>query len=168
MKKNIFLFVGISLLTISLLSFSIHKYYISLTEIEYNSENKSIEMIMNLFVDDIESALNKDYNLDLQLNTKKELKDTNQYLTKYLNEHFKILVNQKAYQYNFLGKEYDGDIVNCYLEIENINDVKSIEIENNVLTQHFTEQQNLIKLKIKGERKTLFLTKKNDKGLLNF
>ncbi len=156
------------LLIVPLLSFSIHKYYIALTEIEYKEETHSVQMIMNVFMDDIETAINQDYNVDLQLSTKKELKNSDEYFFKYLNEHFKVLINNKKLDYNFIGKEYDGNIVYFYLEIENVSSVKSIEIQNDVLIKYFPDQQNLVKASIKKERKSLFLTKKNDKGLLKF
>jgi hypothetical protein len=63
----------ILLLVIPLFSFSVHKYYLSLTQIKFKSETKTIQIIINVFMDDIELALNKDYNIDLQLTTKKEL-----------------------------------------------------------------------------------------------
>lgn len=156
------------LLVLPLLSFSAHKYYIALTEIEYKEETHSVQMIMNVFMDDIETAINQDYNVDLQLSTKKELKNSDEYFFKYLKEHFKVLINNKNFDYNFIGKEYDGNIVYFYLEIENVLSVESIEIQNDVLIKYFPEQQNLIKASIKKERKSLFLTKKNDKGLLKF
>ncbi len=156
------------LLIVPLLSFSIHKYYIALTEIEYKEETHSIQMIMNVFMDDIETAINQDYNIDLQLSTKKELKNSDEYFFKYLKEHFKVLINNQKFDYNFIGKEYDGNIVYFYLEIENVPSIESIEIQNDVLIKYFPDQQNLIKASIKKERKSLFLTKKNDKGLLKF
>lgn len=158
----------VALLIVPLLSFSIHKYYIALTEIEYKEETQSVQMIMNVFMDDIETAINKDFDVDLQLSTKKELKNSDEYFLKYLKEHFKILINNQNFDYNFIGKEYDGNIVYFYLEIENILSVESIEIQNDVLIKYFPEQQNLVKASIKKERKSLFLTKKNDKGLLKF
>ncbi|WP_420553741.1 DUF6702 family protein [Tenacibaculum aiptasiae] len=158
----------IALLIVPLLSFSVHKYYIALTEIEYKEETQSVQMIMNVFMDDIETAINQDFNIDLQLSTKKELKNSDEYFFKYLKDHFKILINNQKFDYNFIGKEYDGNIVYFYLEIENVSSVKSIEIRNDVLIKYFPDQQNLIKASIKKERKSLFLTKKNDKGLLKF
>ncbi|WP_272151473.1 DUF6702 family protein [Tenacibaculum aiptasiae] len=158
----------IALLIAPLLSFSVHKYYIALTEIEYKEETQSVQMIMNVFMDDIETAINQDFNIDLQLSTKKELKNSDEYFLKYLKDHFKILINNQKFDYNFIGKEYDGNIVYFYLEIENVSSVKSIEIRNDVLIKYFPDQQNLIKASIKKERKSLFLTKKNDKGLLKF
>ncbi len=37
-------------------------------------------------MDDIETALNQDYSIDLQLTTEKELKGNDVYFEKYLNE----------------------------------------------------------------------------------
>ena len=59
------------LLIIPLLSFSVHKYYLSLTQINYKEASKSVQIIINVFMDDIETALNKDHSIDLQLSTKK-------------------------------------------------------------------------------------------------
>ncbi|WP_028888952.1 DUF6702 family protein [Tenacibaculum ovolyticum] len=163
MKKALILFF-----ILPLLSFGIHKYYISLTEIAYKEKTKSVQMIMNVFMDDIETAINKDYKVNLQLTTKDELKKTDSLFLNYLNKHFKVKINSKEVNYRFIGKEYDGDIVYFYLEIENVLNPKSIEIENDVLIEHFPEQQNLVKVSLKDQRKSLFLDKKNDKGLLKF
>ncbi|MCG8236408.1 hypothetical protein G1L02_06470 [Tenacibaculum finnmarkense] len=167
MNKNI---IKISLLffILPLLAFSLHKYYISLTEISYQEETKSVQMIMNVFMDDIETAINKEYNVDLQLTSNKELKNVDSLFIKYLEKNFKIKINQKQVAYHFIGKEYDGDIIYFYLEIENIASLKTIEIENNMLIKYFAEQQNLVKASVKKERKSLFLDKKNNTGLLKF
>ncbi|SOU87252.1 DUF6702 family protein [Tenacibaculum dicentrarchi] len=167
MNKNI---IKISLLffILPLLAFSLHKYYISLTEISYQEETKSVQMIMNVFMDDIETAINKDYNVDLQLTSNNELKNVDSLFVNYLTKNFKIKINKKQATYNFIGKEYDGDIVYFYLETEHITSINTIEIENNMLVKYFPEQQNLIKASVKKERKSLFLDKKNNKGLLKF
>ncbi|MGG8494940.1 DUF6702 family protein [Tenacibaculum sp. TC6] len=156
-------------LILSFLSFTgIHKYYIALTEIEYSEKNNSVQMIMNVFMDDIELAINKEYQTDLQLASKHENANAEKYFYSYLKEHFKILLNNKEREYKFIGKEYDGNIVYFYLEISNVTSVESIEIQNDILVKYFPDQQNLIKATVKKERKSLFLDKKNDKGLLNF
>lgn len=163
MKKTLFL-----LISISFLSFNVHKYYIALTEITYKNDTKAVQMIMNVFIDDIEKTINEEYQVNLQLTTKNELKNTDEYFYKYLKEHFKINVNNTPINYNFVGKEYDGDIVYFYLEATNVSNPTSISVQNTVLLKHFPEQQNLIKATINKERKSLFLDKKNDKGLLKF
>lgn len=163
MKKTLFLF-----LLLPLLSFTAHKYYLSLTQIEFNKEAQSVQIITNVFMDDIELAINKDFEIDLQLTTDKEPKNVDEYFKKYIINHLKIKVDNIDKIFNFIGKEYDGDIVYFYLEIENIKEVSTLEITNTILVKHFPDQQNLIKAKANGKNTSKMLTKKNDKGLLKF
>ncbi|WP_296637197.1 DUF6702 family protein [Polaribacter sp.] len=163
LKINLLLFV-----VIPLLSFSAHKYYLSLTQINFKSEAKAVQIIINVFMDDIELALNKKYDIDLQLTTKKELKNNDIYFEKYLKNKLNFKVNSKAKNFNYLGKEYDGDLVFFYLEIENINDVNSIEVSNQLLLDYFPEQQNLIKSKVGKKNKSVLLTKNESSTLLKF
>lgn len=156
------------LLIIPLLSFSMHKYYISLTEINFVKEKKSVQIIMNVFMDDIEVALNKANNIDLQLTTKKELPNNDVYFSNYLKNNFSIKINDKKVNYTYIGKEYEGDIIYFYLEIKEIENVKSIEITNKVLISDFPKQENMIKINLEKEKKSVLLTKKNDKALLKF
>jgi hypothetical protein len=156
------------LLLIPLLSFATHKYYLSLTQIKYKSEAKSVQVIINVFMDDIETALNKDYFIDLQLTTKKELKNNNVYFEKYLREKLSFKIDHVAKEFNFIGKEYDGDLVYFYLEIENITSVNNIEISNKILIDHFPQQQNLVKSKVGKKNKSVLLTKKEYSGKLQY
>jgi len=154
------------LFIIPLLSFSTHKYYLSLTQINYKKEAKALQIIINVFMDDIELALNKDNNIDLQLTTKRELKNNDVYFKNYLKEKLIIKVDSTLKNFNYLGKEYDGDLVFFYLEIENIESVKDLEITNKILLKHFTEQQNLVKTKVGKNNKSVILTKDKVVGLL--
>lgn len=156
------------LFIIPLLSFSAHKYYLSLTQINYKSESKSVQIIINVFMDDIETALNKDYNIDLQLTTKEELKDNDVYFKKYLKEKLAFKIDDVAKEFSYIGKEYDGDLVYFYLEIEKVNKVTNIEVSNTILIKHFPKQQNLIKSKIGKKHKSILLTKEESSGKLNY
>ncbi|QTD38336.1 hypothetical protein JL193_03285 [Polaribacter batillariae] len=153
---------------IPLLSFSAHKYYLSLTQIKYKSEAKSLQIIINVFMDDIETALNKDYNIDLQLTSKKELKNNDVYFEKYLKDKLEFKVDNKIRKFNYIGKEYEGDLVFFYLEIENIAKVSKIEISNKILIHHFPEQQNLIKSKVGNKHKSVLLSKEETHATLTY
>lgn len=164
MKKTIVLLFILPLFAFT----AIHKYYVALTDIEFNEKEQSVQMIMNVFMDDIELALNNEFNIDAQIANANEVKELDDYFYKYLQKHFKISINNQEKSYQFVGKEYDGNIVFFYLEVNNISEVKSIKINNTVLIKEYADQQNLIKAKVYNERKSLFLSKKNDKGLLKF
>ncbi len=51
MKKYIFI-----LILLPLVAFQTHKYYLSLTKIEYQKETKSIQITARIFIDDLETA----------------------------------------------------------------------------------------------------------------
>lgn len=163
MKKIFLLF-----LIIPIFSFSIHKYYIALTEIEFKEKSGSVQMIMSVNIDDFEHSINKEYTIDAKLTYDDEIKNSNIYFKKYLNTHFNISINNILREYKYIGKKYDGNILYFYLEIENISSIKNIEVKNDMLIKYFPEQQNLIKIKANNKRQTLFLTQKKPKGLLKF
>ena len=156
------------ILIIPLLAFSLHKYYISLCEIEYVSEQQSVQIILGMFIDDIEFTLNKDHNTELNIATNEETNNIDTYFKNYLNQHFKININEQDKSYNYIGKEYDDDIVRFYLEITNIKQLNSIQVSNTSLLRYFEDQQNIIKIYANNINKTFYLSKKNDKGLLKF
>ncbi|MCF6167256.1 DUF6702 family protein [Lutibacter sp.] len=156
------------LLFIPLLAFTLHKYYISLCEIEYVEEQKSIQITLGMFIDDFEVTLNKSNDTILNLATKDEVKNIDKYYKSYLNKHFKISVNNKLQAYKYIGKEYDGDLVRFYLEIINIEHINSIEVINNCLFEEFEDQENIVKIRANNTNKTFYLNRKNDKGLLKF
>lgn len=155
-------------LIVPLISFSVHKYYISLCEIEYVENQKTIQITIGLFIDDIETTLNKNNNANLKIATQNEVKNIDTYFETYLNKHLNITINNTPKKYTYIGKEYDNDIVRFYLEISNIEQLKSITVKNTALFKYFEEQQNIIKIYAYKKHKTFYLDKKNDNCLLKF
>jgi len=159
---------AILLLIIPLLAFSAHKYYISLTKIDFIETKKTVQITMRFFIDDIENTLQSRYNTKLELATKDENKKANFYLEKYIGQKFKVNINGEEKTHKYLGKEYDNDVVFFYLEIPDIEMIDKIEIQNNMLMETFEEQENYIKLNINHIKKTFILIKANDKEMLKF
>lgn len=156
------------LLIIPLVSFTMHKYYISLCEIEYVEDQKSIQIKLALFIDDIELTLNKNYNTTLYLATETEADNIDDIYEEYLTRHFNLKANNVEVPFTYIGKEYDDDIVRFYLEVTDIETLISLEIKNTCLFRDFQDQQNIIKIKVNELHKTFYFDKKNDKGLLKF
>ena len=144
-----------------------HKYYVSLTEIEYVKEERSVQIITRIFIDDFENVLRNRFYEGLTLDTEKENIETNDYIEKYLKDKLKITINHKEFSFNFLGKEYEDDMILCYLEIQNIDRISSIKVENKLLYEMFPDQKNMVRFKIHSVNKTILLIKENDKGVLN-
>jgi uncharacterized protein YuzE len=145
-----------------------HKFYVSITKIEYVKEKSSLQIITKIFIDDIEDALQQRYNPSISLDTKKETAAADEDLKKYILQKINIKVNGKAVSLNYIGKEYDTDMVVAYMEVTDVKELKTITIENKILLDVFSEQQNIIHLKTPNSRKSLILDKDEPSGQLNF
>jgi hypothetical protein len=146
----------------------VHKFYVSITKIEYAQQQHSLQIITKIFIDDIENALKKRYDPSLSLDTKKETKEADELLKKYILQKLKLKVNGTPVKLNYLGKEYDNDLLVAYIEVTGVKGLKNIEIENKILMDMFPEQQNIIHLKTPDHRKSLILDKDDPSGTLNF
>ena len=145
-----------------------HEYYVSVTEIEYAEEQKSLQIISQIFIDDFETLLRKRYDEDITLAPDDDPKTIDDYMNRYLSHKLQIKVNGSETNFTFIGKEYKDDIAYCYLEIENITNIKSIEVVNRTLFDVFSEQQNIVRLKLLNKNKSFLLFPDNDKCVLNF
>ena len=152
---------------IPIFAFSMHKYYISLTNIEYKKENNSLQITVKLFIDDLQETINNTYNTNHELTLQNERSVVDSLIVKYSTDHFKIELNETATKYLYLGKEYDSDVVYLYFEIENIQNFYSIGIQNNMLIEFFPEQKNIVKLNINKKKKSFILTSENDKEMFD-
>ncbi len=140
----------------------------SVTKIEYVKEKSSLQIITKIFIDDIEDALQQRYGPSISLNTKKETKAMDEDLKNYLLQKINIKVNGKPVNIDYIGKEYDTDMLIAYIEVKNVKELKTIKIENKALMELFPEQQNIIHLKTLKSRKSLILDRDEPSGKLNF
>lgn len=165
-KLKIFLCV----IAVSLMSFTTaHKFYVSVTQINYIEEKAEVQITSRIFIDDLEQLLRERYDETIILaGDKPEPKKVNELIGKYLSQKLTIVINGEEKAFKFLGKEYEDDIALCYMEISDIRSINSVEITNSVLFELFDEQQNIIRTKINSKKKSFILIPENDKGLLNF
>lgn len=145
-----------------------HKFYVSVTNVEYSETDKALQITTRIFIDDFQRLLKERYDLQEELTTEKAVKEVEQMMAKYLAKKLIISVNGTPKTYKFLGKRYEDDVTVCYLEIKGVDKVESLEIENQLLYEIEEDQQNLVHVKVGKQRKSLLLVKENDKGLLKF
>jgi hypothetical protein len=145
-----------------------HKYYVSVTQIEYVEEKKSVQIITRIDVNDLELTLQERFDKDIKLTAIDEKSSVDDYIKRYLKQKIEIKINTKEVNFNFIGKDYENDLVACYLEIENITAINTIEISNTVLFDLFPKQKNIVKSKINSKVNNLIFTKEDTNQYLNF
>lgn len=171
-KENIMKFLkkGFLILLLPLLAFTVaHKFYLSVTNIVYNEKDDALQITSRVFIDDLEDLLKERYDIIGNLGTDIESGLADEYLEKYLRTKFTLEINGEIKPFDFLGRKYDTDVIIFYLEVPKVDlsSITSIQVKNEVLTDLYDEQQNIVHFKIKGKKKSFVLIKSDTKGMLN-
>ena len=117
MKKYLLQIAVPFLLIVLFSSFAIHKFYVSVTQIDYVPNKKRIEITHRIFIDDLEKALESKYNKKVYLTSSKELPEAETLIKNYLKENIKISINKKPQNIEFLAREVEGDVLILYTKI---------------------------------------------------
>jgi hypothetical protein len=156
-------------LGIAAVMFSLHPIHVSVTEIEYDEKEKALEIMMRVFIDDLELTLRKDLNEpELDIIEPKNGKTTDQIIEQYLKNHFKITLDSKAQTMRYLGHEQEGDAFICYIEVSGVKGFKNIQIQNDIITETHEDQSNLVHVTVRGDVKSLRLTRDTPADKLTF
>ena len=145
-----------------------HEFYLSVTEIEYNRQQQSLQIITRVFIDDFQNVLNQRYGAKLQLSEEAEEGAIAGNISKYLQQKLKLRVDGEELQLNYLGKEYDADQLILYIEVENIAPFNNIEVTNSILTDLFDDQKNIVHVKVNDKTKSLLLMRQQETEKLSF
>src|SRR5680860_166309 len=102
--KARFLFL---LLLFSLSSFNTdntdHKFYVSVTEIEYNAKAHSLQIISRVFIDDLEKLLQARYDESIHLSKNGDSEKVSDYIKNYLVQKMQVQLDGKPYKMNYIG-----------------------------------------------------------------
>lgn len=154
------------LLFFSLTAMDVHKFYVSIYQINYVPQKKMIQITSRIFIDDMNDALEKKYHKKTFVGTDRETEDDVVLMKKYLAEKFVLKLNGSAKPMNFLSKEVEANVIVSYFSIKEVSKINSLSIENSALLEVNEEQQNIIQANISGEKESLLLTSDNFRGVL--
>lgn len=157
MKKTIYILL---VLLSGNLAFATHEFYVSICDIQHNVKAATLEITLKIFTDDFEKALLQESGEKLQLGTIQESSKADELILAYLQKHFKIILDENSTPaFNYLGKEVEINEMWCYLEIEGVSNIESIEVQNFILTQEFPKQSNIVNVRANARLESLMLNK---------
>ena len=146
---------------------NVHKFYVSVSEIKIIESSGTIQISSRLFIDDLELALQNIYaDESISLSNADSEKVRNMIKT-YVITHFKIDVNKEQIDLNYLGREYEDDVVYIYMESVGLDEISSIKISNSILFETYQEQEHIIKTKTEKKSKSFILNKSKSFKVLN-
>jgi len=157
------------MLTAALLVFGgwlLHEFYVSITEIRYNPGSEKFEISMRIFPDDLDRALLERSGIHTLLATEMEHLKADSLLMAYILEGFSLEVDGEALELTYLGKEPESDAIWCYLESSGIADPGKMTVRNQILTEYFPDQVNIIQVYHGKWNKGLMLDRQKTSGSL--
>jgi hypothetical protein len=154
------------ILFVTLSGFAVHKFYISIYQINYVAEKKRVEITSRVFIDDLNKALELKYAKMTHVGEAAETPEDVTLMNQYLAEHFTIKVNGIKKSFVFVSKELENNVVIGYYKINDVAKVTSLDIKNTSLMDVFSDQQNVIQTSFNGKKQSLLLTNEKTAGVL--
>ena len=160
--------LGLSFFLSLLLSFALslfptftaaaHKFHLSFTQIEYNAQEKSAEITIRVFADDLENALSQRKGKSVKL----DHKDAAMLIAAYLREILELKGrNGQLKKLTWVGMEPKADVVLLYVEAKLPEGLTGVQLRQRIFFELFDDQVNQVLIKFAHDKSTLEF-KRND------
>ncbi len=139
-----------------------HPIYVSVTEIEHNAKDKSLEISCRIFTDDFEKTLRKTTHITVDLLSPKDKNAMDKLVSRYVQQHLKIMIEGKAVSLKYIGYEQVEEAIESYYQVPDIPSVKNITVQDNLLFEYSPQQISIIHVTVNGNRKSTKLNQPED------
>jgi len=131
-----------------------HPFYISITEINHNAKDKTLEISCKMFAEDLEETLDKNYKTEVDLSLAKDKAALDKFIPDYINRHFSLAVDGKPVKLNYVGYEKDKESAYCYFQINDVPMLKRLDVNNSLLYDFKEDQINIVHVVVNGKRQS--------------
>lgn len=133
----------------------VHPFYVSVTEINHNAKDKTIEISCKTFTDDLESAIEKTTKVKVDLFNPKDQAAAEKAVGDYIKKHLQLRADGKPLQLEFIGYERENEATWSYFQVSNVAAMpKKVDIVSSVLFEVSDQQINLLHVTVGNNRKS--------------
>ncbi len=146
-----------------------HPIFVSVTEIEHNAKDKTLEISCKIFTDDFEKTLRQqNNNVFVDLIKPKDKPAMEKLVSNYVTKHLLIKADGKPVALQFLGYQQDEEGIVSFYQVNNVPALKKMDITDNILYEYKQEQISIIHVIVNGSRKSTKLNNPDDKTSFEF
>jgi hypothetical protein len=135
-----------------------HKYHTSVTRVEYNAKERSAEITLRTFTDDLEAILTKRAGRTVNLDASK---DVERLVFDYLRSAFELKKRDASSELQWIGMEVKGEMIWIYVLAKTPEGLSKASIRNDLLFDLFEDQVNIVNILDEG-KKTSLVFKRGD------
>lgn len=132
---------------------ALHPFFISMVDINYNAPARSVEVSVRIFTDDFEKNLRKNCGCKVELVRPADKAAMNNIISNYIGKHLHINIDGKPAPLQFNGFEQEDASTWNYFEIKNINSVKKIDVNTDIMFDFSEQQINMLHVKVGNNEK---------------
>ena len=127
-----------------------HKFYTSLAQVEYNAAEKTVEVTLRVFADDLELALERRTGREVSLD---RTEGADRLVLAYLRDTFEIRSRDgETKALKWVGMELRAGVAWLYLEAEMPEGLAGARLRDHILFELFDEQVNTVRVRYPGAR----------------
>lgn len=131
-----------------------HPFYLGVADLKYSASQRSLQCAVKLFTNDLEAALNKVNKTKVDLINYKDTSATAKLLNDYITKRFHLKLNGQPRSFEFIGFEREEEATWMYLEYNNCEIPKKIEVSNSLLFDYLKNQTNIVHAEVNGTKKS--------------
>lgn len=146
----------------------LHPFYASVTEINHNAKDKTLEISCKVFADDFEKILEGMHHTPLDIYHPASKEELQGFMRDYLEKHLQIRLDGKPVQLSFLGYETEEQSAWCYLQVTAVEAPHRVDIDNDIFYETYHSQINIMHVVVGGKRQSTKLDYPDTKASFNF
>ena len=156
MVARLYKWFFIILISLPLMSASpvAHPFYVSVTEINHNSSEKSLEISSKVFVDDLEAIIKKNYGAVVDFDKESDKKNIDKYVSDYITKNLQLSADGKNIKLNYLGAEKDSESAWIFMEVSSMPSFRKLQFQNSILYDFNETQINIMHVTNGGKRQS--------------
>ena len=144
---------GLSASHVALVTAAAHKFHTSFTEAEYSAPERSLQITLRTFPDDLENILSRRSGKAVRLDRKKEAEPL---LVAYLRETFQLKnAKGEAVKLTWVGMDAGVDSAWLYFEAHLPEGPAGVRLRNQFMFDLYDDQINLVNVKQDGKKHAL-------------
>jgi hypothetical protein len=160
LKRSLYIVV----IAFILMGNAMHPVHVTVTNIDFNSKQKAFDISTKLFLDDFQSVILKNSKVDLNLGKPNVLLNADEYIKDYISDNIRITINKNKLSSKkliFIRKEISEGAIWLYYSYQLSGKIESIEVENNLLNDYYSDMTNLVIIKYNELESGYSLNKNN-------
>jgi hypothetical protein len=119
-----------------------HDFFISVLTMQHKAEQRTLDLTWQITAHDLEHALSNV--AELKLNSALEHPQADSLINAYFEDHLHLSLGNRSLDWNWIGREMEGENLFCYLQVENVGSVNGLAVSNTLLQDVFQDQDNIV------------------------